>query len=65
MIATATTASHTPALPADVPQRQDREQLPVIDARDLVAPLGCRRGVHAHAADWLSRMERRRTYLPI
>jgi hypothetical protein len=36
-----------------------------IDVKDLVRPPAARRGVRPHAADPLSRLERRRTYLPI
>jgi hypothetical protein len=36
-----------------------------VEASDLARPLAARRGVKPHAADLLSRMERRFTYLPI
>ncbi len=38
---------------------------PTVELRDLVAPLDARRGVKAHASDWLSRLERRAAYLPL
>jgi len=36
-----------------------------IEIKDLVRPPAARRGVRPHAADPLSRLERRRAYLPI
>lgn len=65
MVATAATTNKTPDL-ADIARsgmRGGHED--ALDAQDLVRPLASRRGVRAHAADWLSRMERRATYLPV
>jgi hypothetical protein len=43
----------------------DTAQMPGVQLKDLLRPAPARRGVRAHAADRLSRLERRTVYLPI
>jgi hypothetical protein len=58
----ARTALFAPPLPA-VGRRRSADRGLLV--KDLVRPLASRRGVRPHAADALSRLERRRAYLPI
>ncbi len=66
MVATLTTYDGiSSSTPVSVPGGES--DTPLIDLRDLTGRPGSVRGVTAHASDWLSCLERRRSgsYLPI
>jgi hypothetical protein len=65
MVATTESTSKTPQRTGLTQGCEQDGHEQALDARALIAPPGSRRGVRAHASDWLSRMERRTAYLPV
>lgn len=66
MFSKTNTSTDTNTTAHAIPQRSDQNAcVQSLQARDLTRPVPARRGVRPHAADLLSRMQRRAVYLSV